>query len=428
MTTLVCSVCCLRAATVFEGPGLDIGDSGNWDNGLPTLTNEGTIGGTYITTYGGGDLNDVQLIIEMQAELTGGTANITDSSIFLRGSALWENSNTVTLGRASGSEPSTSVTIEDTAQWNVTSGNLRIGRQQRATVSQLGGTVNVQNNVDMGISDAGGLSSYDLSGGQLIGGRDLIVRRASTFSLSGTGNADLTRNLQIRDSGSSAQISGGDLSVGQNFILRDNGSFATQSGGDVVVGNNLNLNRSGGSRQYNLQGGTLRVRNRINVSSNNVFVWETGGVLAVHTESNLIDYRGDLTAGSGSILNLASSVQYLSVSGTLVVNGLEIKGYDLMLSSLANPDGETVETGYYVLVQAGNLNVVNVSFSDFFGNAGTLINDGDPFDPLVQNVYWYREIDNEIRVYWSVAPVPEPSSSAFLAFGLALLLSFRRRV
>ena len=92
----------VEGATTFNnlnGDG-DLDNLLNWTNGLPTLANPGTIGGTFSTTYGGTGqvLNSAEVALTMQASMSGGETRLTDSIIRLNddSTCIWRpNSGSV---------------------------------------------------------------------------------------------------------------------------------------------------------------------------------------------------------------------------------------------------------------------------------------------------------------------------------------------
>ena len=441
--TLFASSPAPAATTVFDndmGNGdLDIGEADNWDSGLPTLTDVGCVGGSFSTTYdrnGAADLNARQIIFEGTASLNGGGAQLTDSIIILTEDSAWTADGTTRLGRNAGTEANMSVLIQDDATWTIGSGgNLQVGRNQVAIVNQSGGTVNVGNNVVVGSADGGSGSSYTISGGLLDVERDIQVKRSSTLTISETDpinaptTVDIVRNLDLEGTGSQITISGGEVIVGQNISVSSDNINITQTGGTVKVTNNIQLN-NGSGREYRLQGGRLEVASRIIVGSNNVFVWESGGVLAVATGETFIDYRGDLTAGSGAELDLANNTQYLDVGGELIVNGLTINGYDLMLALQQEPEGGNRVEGSYLLIETNTFDTADIDnitpiFTDSIGELidRTQVGSINPTD----TVFWIDNDGNDIRLYYSIAPVPEPSTALIAMMGAGLLAMRRRR-
>ena len=434
----------LEGATTFnnsQGDG-DLDNLLNWSMGLPTLLNPGTISGTLSTTYGGTGqvLNSADLTLALDAQMSDGNSGnetrITDSIIRITGNSEWQANARVWLGRGNGSESSTEIFIQDNARWIINGENdLRIGRRQIANVNQSGGTVNVGNNVVIGANSGGAGSSYNLSGGTLITLQDVQVRRSSNLNISETDpinaptSANITRNLNLRDDGSQITISGGQVNVGQNIVISSDNLNITQNGGTVSVTNNIQLN-NGIGREYRLQGGRLEVANRIVVNDDNIFVWETGGVLAVSSGQNFIDYRGSLNAGNGAVLDLDSNTQYLDVGGTLNINGLTIDGYDLMLALQQEGEGGNTVTGSYLLIETNSFNSAQIDnitpiFSDSIGD---LIDRDDTYNDQTDTVYWINDDgNNNIRLYYSIAPIPEPSSSLLVAVGVTMLALRRRR-
>ena len=248
--------------------------------------------------------------------------------------------------------------------------------------------------------------------------KDSEITLQNGSSMETSGNATLSgsaASLTIEDSAS--------FSSGHDLVI-SKGATATQSGGSVTIDRTLNLGHDSGNT-YDLAGGTLQVQDHIQVSKNNTFLWQSGGTLAVHPAASVIDYRGDLYALAGARLDLNSSTEYLAVSKDLGITSLEIDGYDLMLPA-GNPDGLTVTTGSYLLAYATQITGTNVTYTNFTADA-TLINPGDPFDPLTARVYWFEQTPSTIEVRWSLPPIPEPSAALLLQAAALLLLARRPR-
>jgi len=424
----------LEASTVFVGPGTDIEDVNNWSNGLPTIASPGIIGGVHSSVYTDSEaLSDSKLTLKDNASLAGEKARVTDGIIVLDDQAVWTDSSTqgVILGNLEGLLNETTLRVRGSAFFRVTKGSLTVGNKQQAQLYQSGGEVDVAKNLTIGKNASASDSLYQIRAGSTHIGQSVSIKNSSTLRLKGAGSMLVDGNIKINGAGSLLRIRNqADLHVLGRVSLDNSGSKVLQTGGDTVIDSKLLLNQTGGvGSSYVLKGGRLRVKDKIKVTGDNVFIWKSGGVIAVHTSASYINYEGDLTAQSGAVLELDGKTEYLDVLGTLTLNGLEIKGYDLMLYQYANTDGVTAETGCHLLVEADTLVINTVTFTGFTDSLGTLIDMGDLFDPQTDTVYWFDTTSDpqRIKVCWSVAAVPEPSSLANMGVFALSVLFFRRR-
>ncbi len=429
----------MEAATVFnnsQGDG-DLDDPNNWSSSiLPTRNTgeDGVIGDTmantsYITTYGsnGDVLSEAEVTLYASSSMTGGTTRLTDSIIRLEDNSTWATTNNLILGRDSGSS-FTQVFISGTATLDVQSKSLTLGEDQRAVVTQTGGSVSVADDILIGADNGGANSAYNLSGGTITSNRDIILNRSSDFTITG-GSVNIARNLKI-EGGSTTDFSGTLLEVTGNIELKGD-SLMTQSSGSVIVGGDLQLNDRNDASEYRLEGGRLEVSNRIEVGSSAVFFWGSNGTLAVATGETKIDYRGDLEASLDAILALGDSSQYLDVSGTLDINDLTINGYNLMLSSLQEGVGGSNVTGSYLLIESGTLTAgsfdnTTFNFTSDIGIETTEAGKGS-LNENTQTFWWYKQDGNDIRVFYNVAPIPEPSTALIAMIGVSMMALRRRR-
>ena len=339
---------------------------------------------------------------------------------------------------------STVMTVSDTVFLSVND-RMVVGDRQVASFTQSGSsTVDVGQNLVIATRSSAAGSSYTLQGGTLNIANNLNVRNGSTFGQS-SGTTTVGRNVVIRDASDYNQ-SGGVVSVSRNFTLRDastatisagslsasrnlqfvnsNNSF-TQSDGVVQIGGVLDL-MVGSGNTYDLAGGRLEVMDSIDLDPANTFIWQSGGTLGVHGSSASIQFNGDLTASSGSILDLNSSTEFLAIGGSLTINDLTIDGYDLNLAAERSPS--MVVTGDNLLLSGASITgEANITYSNFSGFDGAVeINPRDIFDPNTEDVYWYEQVGDNVSVYWSLT-VPEPSSVCLLALSFGGLLLRRKR-
>jgi hypothetical protein len=374
--------------------------------------------------------------------LSGGTFNGKNLNVFDDLSKFNLDGGIVNLDGSS--------TTTNAAESNIVSGTLTSNGNVTAGAGAgelkiTGGILNANNlrALDSGI--------INLSGGTQNISNDLIIRNGGSYIQSGgTIAVDRYVTLQNQTAFASAELSGGQISAGNDlrFIGLDN-TF-TQTGGtfdildDVLLnnvgspdtGNVYNLN--GGSlnvfdrvslaaeNTFNLTGGTLSVLDRILVADELSFNWSSSGVLKPYNTGIKIDYNGDLTAGSNAILDLENTSEYLDISGIFTLEGLIIEGYDLNLVSLKS---EFVETGFYDLATANSIVLTSSPlYNNFTDSIANEIVSGASFNPAVDDVYWFDEsIANSIRVNYSLAPIPEPSSISLIALGGLLLLGRRTR-
>ncbi|MCB1131894.1 MAG: PEP-CTERM sorting domain-containing protein [Verrucomicrobiae bacterium] len=247
------------AATNFTNPGGLVSDGGNWDNGLPTGTNQGTI--------------DINASADSTVSLSG--YNVTQTGgVFshtgLSAVSLVDN----TTWQINGASASTNV--------NFRGFNVRSGSAFTLTT----GTVNTTSGRDWALGDAG--STLTINGGSMNFGRSLIMQ--------GSAGAVFTINA------GTAQGSG---SIGGNNI-QDNTHTLNFNGGASTF---ANLDLRGDNTFFNLGGSTAGSLTAATVNTGGTFGtnsslnWLPGSLMTL-TLTDTVNFAGFAEAywNSGRLL------------------------------------------------------------------------------------------------------------------------------
>lgn len=188
--TLIVAMCVVtgrvvEADTIFNdlaSGNSHVGDPGNWDNGLPTATNWGTIGGDHAATYENeNDFNQLLLIVSENSKVTGGSANISGSTIYVGDEAEWTSTGGgLTLGGDAALGGSSTFLVYGNA--TVTLAELAVGRETGSRFYHYGGDVYVSGTLTIGSGAKSDHSTYDLLAGTLTYDGLLVVNDGGQFN------------------------------------------------------------------------------------------------------------------------------------------------------------------------------------------------------------------------------------------------------
>ncbi|MDB9741446.1 PEP-CTERM sorting domain-containing protein [Akkermansiaceae bacterium] len=286
----------LEGATTWTGVvDDDFGDSGNWNNGVPNVTNDGTIDGLFTVTYNAdSELDDVVINIDGGASLSGDDLSLNNTNLSLTGASYITVNGDFRIGQDSGGGGAV-VDISGTSIFTVT-GRALLGIQESASFSQSGSSVvNVQGGfLDIGNSASSG-SAYIINGGTLNALDRIRIQHASSFTLN-NGVVNGAENFVVRDL-STFNMFGGELNVGDNFNINTTGGSVNILGGEVNVGNNLNV--QGVDSSLNLLDGNIVVSNNLQFSVDGGTGNLSGGTIDVGNQFRV--------TGAGSVANIAGS-------------------------------------------------------------------------------------------------------------------------
>jgi autotransporter-associated beta strand protein len=250
-------------------------------NALVSASNS-YVDGSFIQT---GGTNNIAANLYVGYFIQGPTASNT-GSYSLTGNALVSTSNIyVGFGSSAGT-----MSIDGSSL--VSARNLIVGQNGAGTVIQSSGTVAIVNALSVG--SLGQSGAYNLSGGWLSAGSLSVGSGlAKTFTQSG-GTAVILSSLNILSSGAGG-LSSGQLSAG-NMNISGVGASFTQSGGANALSGSLNV--SAGT--YSIRGGLLSAANMsIGASSSIANFSQSGGSTAAGLV--LIGSNGRFVLGGGSL-------------------------------------------------------------------------------------------------------------------------------
>jgi outer membrane autotransporter protein len=394
------------AGTVDLGTGVLVTTIGAGD----TRSFSGTIKSdnySYTNPYGSFVKNGAGTLIIDNSTMEKGEGAVTQGAFAVTsGTANWD---TMMVGSGSGS----------TAALDVSGGTLNIGVALRVgdfggtgTVNQTGGTVmvkadcpNIANCAALNIGNQGGTGIYDISGdGKLIleGGSHSIGRnegaRAAgngTLNISGnalvelrpnTENPDNDRgfmvigdrsqsNVGVDNSSGTVNQSGGTFRVNagsQIFLAGYGHGTYNLTGGTLEIGGNSLMgvyNNVGGSYDFNLGGGTIKVIGSELVTS--VDAELTGGTSTIDTNGLGATWSGALT-GAGALRKTGTGTLVLGNAGNNYAGGTVFDGGTIR----ANNAG-AIGTGAFSFVSDSTL---------AFGNAFTLGNTASIADGVTATI------------------------------------------
>lgn len=296
----------------FTAAGSEIGAIAAFEGGVRQTTGSMTTGGLFVGSYG----TDTDGVVD----LTGGTMNVFAGSIAI-GSGAGNNTGELRVGGTA------VLNVGDDANPD-TRVDLYVGafNGASATLTQTGGTVNL--NSTAGPLHVGNQASgtYDLSGGVLNVNRNAMVLGRSTESGVGTGVFNISGGEVNFASGTYLTLGGvdGDASnlqgVGSGTVNQSGGVVNFESGAYLALGTK-------GEGTYNLEGGELRVG-----GANGIRTFQGTGVLNLG--------GGTLTV-TGS--DLTTSVDIAAVADS--VSTLDTNGFNATLAGGVQGDGELLKVG-----------------------------------------------------------------------------------
>jgi hypothetical protein len=237
LTLSIAMVSQSHAATMFTDGAAgnsDIIDAANWDNGLPdNVGNAGTIPTGFNTAAGGtggganvDDLDGMVLTFEGNSTLVTTNNRSDDNILTFNGTSNWTNDATLFLGRDGPAGTSTTVNINDSASLatiprltNMAGGKMGIGRIGNAFIVQSGGSVTIDDEIEIGAGN-GGSGLYTLSAGTVLAEFlefDNVtpgVTSSFDFTVGSTGVLTLRNGGADYSADLLAFIVGGDITVG----------------------------------------------------------------------------------------------------------------------------------------------------------------------------------------------------------------------
>ena len=240
----------LSAQTTFTGTPDNIIDALNWDNGLPTLTQQGTISSD-ATWPSDNDLDGWDLV------LTGGTLTDGSTSYLLNEimggtkfdiqGGTWQRGGVVRMhGGAEVTVGSGAATIGGIAAISAATGG---GQDGGFSLNVSGGTMTMNNVINF--NNQANLSTINVSGGSLImgyGASDLrtIDESNSLFNLTGGALSSYSLNMSAADNNIVVTLSDGQFIVGV-------GGYNPNSTDGITDERNVNFT-PGGSATWQLEG------------------------------------------------------------------------------------------------------------------------------------------------------------------------------
>ena len=218
------------ATTTWTGAvSTDWGNSGNWDNGVPTQSVNAVIPGNpsggRFPVISGGSYKTRKLTIEANGEMTqtGGTLEVRRDFVVNSGATVTFTDGTLLCDR-------------------------RLTLEANGAFIQRGGTVYVNWKLKLNVG-----ASYTLTAGDLTVTDILDVSNGGVFTQSG-GAVITTDDIKVRD-GASYTLSGGTVSTNRNLELFDTGTFA-QGGGTVTILKDFSANAQS---VYTQTGGLMQI-------------------------------------------------------------------------------------------------------------------------------------------------------------------------
>ncbi|WP_353568146.1 hypothetical protein [Haloferula sargassicola] len=300
-------------------------------------------------------------------------------------------------------------------------GALEVGHGNAAHFSQSGGSSHFHGSVTFGVQN-GYHSTFHLSGGSFSTDGNLGLNTSTVSILSG-GQARIGGNVVVDSWGTSLQLSGADLNVAGNLVTSQGAGVVQTQGAARITGD---VRMGSGYSTYQLLGGSLAVGGTLtNQGDASRFEWRSGGTLAAFESGGTIHASGAFVGGPGAVLDLNQELEVLSISGTLILDGLVIDGYDLQLGSRVT---QAIETGTITLIAANAIAGTSVSLLGFSSDIGRQIQAGEVFDAASEAVWWFDVSSDSVDLFWSVPSgvVPEPGPPMLLAFAAPFLLRRRR--
>ena len=389
------------SSTNWVGGSSDIGVNSNWSNGLPTFTNEGTVGGAAVVNYNlSSALNSMTLTLTDSSTLGGGNLYITSSDLFVNQTAELAVSSDLRVGAASSSQI-TKISLTDAAGL-IVNDDVFLGYNSVAEINQAGSSYfSVGGDLILGERAGGADSLYSLSGGTLEIAKSLEILRSSEFKMSG-GTVVVDENFKTKGSGSLLEVSQGSLSVGNDLELDDQGA-AIISGGDIDVGDDVKLKHQS---TFTITGGVLQVDDKFEVKGGSD-VTQSGGIIGVGNKLVLKDSGSTYTQSGGSLgvggLEVASKAKFFQTGGaTTVVGDVTVKDSEFHQSDDVSIGGDLVISKKGVwYANGGVLNVgddliLKDSNSEFVQTNADVIVDGSL--DLSKNAKYYLEGAGSLKV------------------------------
>jgi fibronectin-binding autotransporter adhesin len=350
-----------------------------------TISGEGTINAA-LTNFGILNANQTAHLITLQtsSEINN---NLYEAS---NGGTLTSFNITITQG-TSGNIMSNASSLVSLTATTVTGGAVNVasgGNVQIVNSSLTGGTVGVSSGGTLtftGGTDT--VSGFSNSGTVNVAGASVAVNVQGNLVNSGI----ITVNNNAAFAPSGMMFNGGTVSGGGTIVLNDDAAASTatisgtviQSAGDTISGEGYitaNLTNNG-VVNANVSGHAINLQN-FNETNNNVYEASNGGTLAAVSISISQGTSGQITANTGSLVNLNGVTV---IGGSLNGTGLiQLMGNTANFGNVTN-NGTINETGGVALTVNGNLSntgTITVNSNAAFAptsisfNSGTLSGGG----------------------------------------------------
>ena len=390
---------CLEAATVWDGGGgtdTSIQNAANWSNGLPSITNPGTVTGNVTVTYNtSSDLDDTDLLFDAGAgspTVSGSTLTLNGTRLRVDGATEFTVDGVLRGGQAAGAGGATIELLGDSI-FTVT-GIFLLGLTETSTLLQSDNAVlNVNGGqFDVGNSPAAATASatptpngsiYTINGGELNVATLLRARFNSELNLNG-GEVNIGTNLSIIES-SRLNIRGGDINVVSGVQLQATGGVADISGGTITTG--INFTVTGANSRLNVSGGTVEVGENLNFTGTGSTGDFTGGVVnvgnntAVNGANNVVTVDGadfstrNLTLSNNGVFNANSGIISTSNEIRVQTGAIFNQNTDVSIATnlaLSNGVGGTFNANSGILSVGGNININEPSIFNQLGSDVTV--------------------------------------------------------
>jgi hypothetical protein len=262
------------AATIWTGAdGASLTTAGNWNNGLPSLINTGTIPNGTLGINFNASVTD-WVVVQDGGALTASTfRQFNGGSWTMNGGSIQTPSNF----QLAVADNKTQVFTLNAGTIDVTGGWIDIsttGTNRFATMNVAGGAITVANNLRLA---AGG--TYNQTNGTTYFEQGISASSGSTFLFSG-GNLTMgaSRSLTV-NSGGNATIYGGTLTITQDIV---GAGIVSLDGGTINVGRDLNFSTAGLSLVLGgTNAGALTAVNWRGTADNRNVNWLSGSLMTM---------------------------------------------------------------------------------------------------------------------------------------------------